>query len=163
MIGRIAPGWGPPGPFRIDPRLCMQAPPKPETQRLAGSLLGKPGGEGGAKLSMALAFALKFEEGEDPVEVTRGILARAGFASPEDLRDVVRPPRECMVCVPSRNVAPTARYGGEGADIPFLSAALVLGLCTATFYDPARPVLWTTASLTRRVRLFTLGGFYGNS
>jgi hypothetical protein len=38
--------------------------------------------------------------------------------------------------------------------------ALVLGLCTANLYDPERPVLWTQASLTRRLELFDPAGFY---
>ena len=38
--------------------------------------------------------------------------------------------------------------------------ALLLGLCTAWQYDPSRPVLWTRASLTRRVELYEPAGFY---
>ena len=41
-----------------------------------------------------------------------------------------------------------------------LEQALLLGLCTAYQYDPARPVLWTRASLTRRVELYEPAGFY---
>jgi hypothetical protein len=51
-------------------------------------------------------------------------------------------------------------------DVPLLVGersgrrALLLGLCTAYQYDPARPVLWTRASLTRRVELYEPAGFY---
>jgi hypothetical protein len=38
--------------------------------------------------------------------------------------------------------------------------ALMLGLCTAQIYDPARPVLWTQAALKRRLELFDPAGFY---
>jgi len=41
-----------------------------------------------------------------------------------------------------------------------LKQALMLGLCTAHLYDPARPVLWTAASLTRGLVLFEPEGFY---
>ena len=45
-------------------------------------------------------------------------------------------------------------------DDEVLRHALLLGLCTAFQFDPARPVLWTRASLTRRVELFEPAGFY---
>ena len=41
-----------------------------------------------------------------------------------------------------------------------LREALLLGLCTAWQYDPARPVIWTRASLTRHVELHDPAGFY---
>jgi hypothetical protein len=41
-----------------------------------------------------------------------------------------------------------------------LKQALMLGLCTAHVYDPARPVLWTAASLSRGLDLFEPQGFY---
>jgi hypothetical protein len=37
---------------------------------------------------------------------------------------------------------------------------LLLGLCTPFQYDPARPVLWTRASLLRRVELYQPAEFY---
>jgi hypothetical protein len=49
----------------------------------------------------------------------------------------------------------------EGAsDDAVLEQALLLGLCTAFQYDPARPVLWTRASLTRCVEMHDAAGFY---
>ena len=36
----------------------------------------------------------------------------------------------------------------------------MLGLCTTQVFDPDRPVLWTTTSLTRFVELFDPRGFY---
>ena len=41
-----------------------------------------------------------------------------------------------------------------------LRQALMLGLCTAQMYDPARPVMWTETSLTRAVELYDSGSFY---
>ena len=60
-------------------------------------------------------------------------------------------------------VVPNARWGvrvGHATDESILEQALLLGLCTAFQYDPARPVLWTRASLTRRVELYEPRGFY---
>ena len=51
---------------------------------------------------------------------------------------------------------------GREADDSILEQALLLGLCTAFQYDPARPVLWTRASLTRRVELYEPAGFYAS-
>ena len=41
-----------------------------------------------------------------------------------------------------------------------LRNALLLGLCSAWQYDPARPVIWTRASLDRSVELYAPGRFY---
>jgi hypothetical protein len=41
-----------------------------------------------------------------------------------------------------------------------LRQAFLLGLCTSVRFDPARPVLWTQASLTRRLELFDVTEFY---
>jgi len=48
----------------------------------------------------------------------------------------------------------------RATDDAILGQALLLGLCTTFQYDPARPVLWTRASLTRRVELYEPAGFY---
>ena len=47
-----------------------------------------------------------------------------------------------------------------GPEREILEQALLLGLCTAQLFDPARPVLWTQASLTRGLELFDPAGFY---
>jgi hypothetical protein len=41
-----------------------------------------------------------------------------------------------------------------------LRDALILGLATASIYDPARSLLWTNASLTRRLELYDPRNFY---
>jgi hypothetical protein len=41
-----------------------------------------------------------------------------------------------------------------------LEQALVLGLSTKSLFDPTRPVIWTRASLTRRLNLYEVEGFY---
>ena len=48
----------------------------------------------------------------------------------------------------------------SASDDAVLEQALLLGLCTAFQYDPARSVLWTRASLTRCVEMHDAAGFY---
>jgi hypothetical protein len=95
----------------------------------------------------------------DPVEVVTRLLAEEGFGTPEDLRDEFDIPGGRLLA------RPFPGYGGlvhtsYDARRDVLWNALVLGLCTAQVYDPARPVLWTEASLTRRLELFDPAGFY---
>ncbi len=154
-----------PGDIVAGPWLCNMGSPRTRraSERIVGSLLGEPGRGGGAKLSNVMTIGLKFEDGADPVKATYEILHSAGLGSPEDLRCFTSVPEEPMVCVPSDRIVPTAHDKRLDKDFPFLTTALILGLCTATFYDPARPVIWTQTSLTRKVRLFSLGGFYATS
>ena len=149
----------------IGPRLCNMGSPgtRRESERIIGALLGEPGRGGGAKLSSVMTVALKFEDGSDPVEATYEILQRAGLDSPEDLRCYTAVPEGPMICIPSDRVVPTVHDKRLKKDFPFLTSALILGLCTATFYDPARPVIWTQTSLTRKIRLFSPGGYYASA
>lgn len=134
-----------------------------ETQRFSGSLLGQAVTDGGAKLSPAMSIGLHFDLEEDPVQATYAILERAGLTTAEELRKLVSFPLQSMICVPATMVIPISRSNELLIDLPFLSSAFILGLCTATFYDPLRPVIWTHASLTRTVRLYNLGGFYATA
>ena len=95
----------------------------------------------------------------DPVEVLAEILAGEGYASPEDLRGELEIPDHALIVRPytERAGIVDARYDAR-RDV--LWNALVLGLCTAQVYDPSRPVLWTQASLRRRLELFDPAGFY---
>ena len=149
----------------IGPWLCNMGSPstRRESERIIGSLLGESGKGGGAKLSNVMTVALKFEDGSDPVSSTYEILRRAGLGSPEDLRCYAVVPEGPMICVQSDRVVPTEHDKRLKKDFPFLTSALILGLCTATFYDPSRPVIWTQTSLTRKIRLFSLGGFYASA
>ncbi|PKN19294.1 MAG: hypothetical protein CVU71_07230 [Deltaproteobacteria bacterium HGW-Deltaproteobacteria-6] len=149
----------------IVPWLCNMGSPmtRRESERIIGSLLGEHGRGGGAKLSNVMTVGLKFEAGSDPVTATYEILQRAGLYSPEDLRCYTSVPEGPMICVLSDKVIPTAPDKRREKDFLFLTSALILGLCTATFYDPARPVIWTQTSLTRKIRLFSPGGFYASA
>jgi len=95
----------------------------------------------------------------DPVEFLAGILAEEGYGSPEDLRGELEIPGHALIARPYPESAGVV-HASYDARRDILWNALVLGLCTARVYDPARPVLWTQASLTRRLELFDPAGFY---
>mgnify|MGYP001040956638 CR=1 FL=1 len=95
----------------------------------------------------------------EPLDVVLGALARAGLDDAELLRERYAAPVMPLLA----RVVPNARWGvqvARASDDSVLEQALLLGLCTAYQYDPARPVLWTRASLTRRVELYEPAGFY---
>lgn len=95
----------------------------------------------------------------DPVDSLTQILAEEGYGSPEDLRDEFEIPVGRLVARPF-----TDGYGvldvHYAARRDLLWQGLMLGLCSAQLFDPARPVLWTQASLQRRLELFDPAGFY---
>jgi hypothetical protein len=97
--------------------------------------------------------------GRDPLQAVLESLARVGLDDAEALRERFEAPSEPLLA----RVVPNARFGvhvGTSSDESILRQALLLGLCTAFQYDPSRPVLWTRASLTRRVELYSPGEFY---
>lgn len=103
------------------------------------------------------ALALSFG-GREPVPTIYELLRGMGFREPEELRLSFGPglsPKACRI-VPE--LAPLEVGTANGFDV--LRQAFLLGLCTAVAFDPARPLLWTEASLTRRLELYDLGGFY---
>ncbi len=95
----------------------------------------------------------------DPLQAVLESLARVGLDDAEQLRErFPAPPAPLLV-----RAVPDARWGvkvAQGTDASILQQALLLGLCTAWQYDPQRPVLWTRASLTRRVELYEPARFY---
>ena len=86
------------------------------------------------------------------------LLKQCGFADEREARAAIALPIEACLCrtdlVPQRVPVDTL----SPADA--LYQALILGLSTPWLYDPARPVLWTRASLTRQLELFDGRGFY---
>jgi len=94
-----------------------------------------------------------------PVEFVLTRLKREGLRDPEELRKRYFLPQGKLFCGPWTGVAePLVVYDASSYDV--LEQALMLGLCTAQIFDPGRPVIWTDASLTRRVELFDPGSFY---
>jgi hypothetical protein len=97
--------------------------------------------------------------GREPLDAVLESLARSGLDDAELLRARHAAPATPLLV----RVVPDARWGvqvARASDDAVLEQALLLGLCTAYQYDPARPVLWTRASLTRRVELYEPAGFY---
>ncbi len=124
-------------------------------ERIYSSVLGDDNGP--IRCPRTLRVAIDFGK-RQPLECARRWLRKAGFADEQEARTVLDLPTEPCICEvdplprPERASALTALEG--------LRLTLVLGLCTPWLYDPGRPVLWTSASLTRRLVLYDGGGFY---
>ena len=126
------------------------------TERVCASLLRDEAAQ--IRLPRVIRAGLHFGERE-PLDAVLEALARAGLDDAELLRGQYAAPAAPLLV----RVVPDARWGvrvARASDDSILEQALLLGLCTAYQYDPARPVLWTRASLTRRVELYEPAGFY---
>jgi hypothetical protein len=126
------------------------------TERVVASVLREA--RGPIQLPRVIRAGLHFASG-DPVDVVLQSLARIGLDDAEQLRDRFSAPERPLLL----RVVPGARWGvhvDKENDESILRQALLLGLCTAYQYDPARPVIWTRASLARRVELYEPAGFY---
>jgi hypothetical protein len=152
---------GLPGLWLPDRMECNMGGPRSRRrrERLESSLLGER--QGVIRCPRVLRLGLEFQ-GVDPVSRMERLLAERGLTDPEELRSLFSIPSGCRVCrpdahLPRLDVVP----GSPSAERDeALRQGLLLGLCTAVLYDPARPVLWTTASLTRAVELYEIEGFY---
>jgi hypothetical protein len=127
------------------------------TQTMSSSILGKDGGF--VRCPRIIRLGLTFAPSSDPLDLLEQLLSEEGFGSPEDLRDNFAIPSERLICRPCSD--PSGRIDvSKSAARLVLEQALLLGLCTAQIYDPLRPVLWTTSSVTRALELFDPSGFY---
>jgi hypothetical protein len=97
---------------------------------------------------------------EDPVPFVRRLLDRLGYASPEAAKAALLPRTERCICCPLSATYRTRVRNTRPETV--LEKALVLGLSTPSVFDPARPVVWTRASLTRRLALYDFRGFYND-
>jgi len=110
------------------------------------------------RLPQVIRAGLHFGD-RDPLQAVLESLARTGLDDAELLRERFKAPATPLLA----RTVPDARWGvqvARGTDESILQQALLLGLCSAWQYDPSRPVLWTRASLTRRVELYEPAGFY---
>jgi hypothetical protein len=127
------------------------------TERVRTTLLGR--GDKVIRCPRVITLGLRFESGIDPVAQLETLLLMEGIGSPEDLRQRFQIPPDRLICRPF-----TDRERRISVADPdrrrVLDQALMLGLCTAHLYDPARPVLWTAARLSRGLVLFEPQGFY---
>ena len=125
------------------------------SERIQSTLLGLK--DGPILCPLNLCLALEFA-GQDPVASVRLLLARVGWPDPESLRGPFGQGLWPMVCRPNPRIAPLQVRTDDPVEV--LRTAFLLGLCTSVRFDPGRPVLWTRASLTRRLELFDLKEFY---
>jgi hypothetical protein len=123
-------------------------------ERITSSLLGKDDGEIRCPRIIRIGFDLK--SGEDPLERLNRLLLEEGYDRPEDLLKDIWIPDRRYVCRPS--TVPLCTL--DAAPDEVFRHALMLGLCTAHLFDPARPVIWTRSSLSRVLDLFDPQGFY---
>jgi len=142
----------------VEPALWMNSGgpmSRTRTERIRSSLLGRD--DGPVRCPRRLTLALDFGR-RDPRTVVTKLLAQRRLSDPEELRllyvDIPGP----MLCRADETVRPRVVSASEPDYV--LRDAFLLGLCTSVFYDPSRPVLWTNASLTRRLELFETTGFY---
>ena len=123
------------------------------------SVLGDTGTRGGWR--RLCRVGLVFPADVVPLEYVYALCLGQGYRSPEMLRSVVTTPPRMLTCRPARDDDALVDVA-TASPTAILAQAVVLGLCTATYYDPARPVVWTTTSVTRRLDLFAVGDFYGD-
>jgi len=157
VTSSCAPRW-PAGWSAGDPeRLANSGGPcsRQRTQRLVTTVLGQD--KGAVRCPRVLRVGLDFGR-RNPLKSVLDLLKQCGFANEGEARAAIALPIEPCLCRidPAPQPAPVATLSPTDA----LYHALVLGLSTPWVYDPARPVTWTTASLTRQLELFDGRGFY---
>jgi hypothetical protein len=139
-------------------RIANTGGPMSRTRRefISSTLLGNE--ERAIRCPRIVRLGIEFPNA-DPVDLLTQMLAEEGFASPEDLRDEFEIPGQRLIARPhTQNRGVVDIFYDARRDI--LWQALMLGLCSAQLYDPARPVLWTQTALKRRLELFDPAGFY---
>ena len=116
-------------------------------------------GDGVDHISCPRVRSVALDFGEvDPVPYVRDRLLGLGYGSPEAALCPLLPILQRCVCCVSNEIEPAPVDSLEPEVL--LEQALVLGLSTKSLFDPARPVIWTRASLTRRLNLYEIEGFY---
>jgi hypothetical protein len=131
-------------------------PSTPNCQQVLQASLLKSRGRRGAFIPGASAV-LRPPKDMTALEYAGTLLGKAGLHSPAATCDLLALPQgRWIVHVES---APAADFA-EDTD-PLLCAA-ILGLSSATFYSPDRPVVWTQDRLSRAITLHRLGNFYAD-
>ena len=139
------------GPFNT----CDQPPVHQRREHLRGTLLGLSSGP--VRCPCVRRVGLHFGA-RDPVATVWKLLEAEGFTDPEELRQAFPLPGGPLLCRIDARPAPRQARANRGRQA--LEDALWLGLATPWLLDPARPVLWTRASLTRCIEVFDMDGFY---
>jgi hypothetical protein len=124
-------------------------------EKIHSTFLGNQTG----RIRCPLVISLGLDFGTLPPIETIGQLMRAeGFKDPEEIKMEYLTLTGMQVCHPA--LYPTRLSVVAESPRNVLHQAVLLGLCTATYFDPTRPVLWTSTSLTRCLDLFDIRGFY---
>ena len=145
-------------PGALPPSLdCNSGGPRSRTrtQGIRSRLLGRP--DGHVRCPSLLRLGLDFRN-EDPLQSVERLLDESGFRHREAAQEVLLPDLPRRLCVQTPGIVPLRVHRADPLDV--LRQALMLGHCTAWLYDPARPLIWTRASLLRRVEIFDEEGFY---
>ncbi|MDA0339635.1 MAG: hypothetical protein O2910_07325 [Proteobacteria bacterium] len=129
---------------------------KQNTQHILSSLLGDTGGL--VRCPTVVQVGIQFLRSA-PILSVEGLLSEVGCRSPQELRDILDIPNSRLMARPAPE---TFRPCNAASDMPeiVLRHALILGLSSAQLFDPSRPIIWTEASLTRRLELYSPLGFY---
>jgi hypothetical protein len=142
----------------IEPVLdCNSGGPRSRSRilHLQSTVLGSDSGP--ISCPKVRTVALNFGD-EDPVARIWRLLEELGYPSPEAAQEAFLESARVCVCISPDRVSPTTVETTRPEIV--LEKALVLGLSTPSLFDPARPVIWTRASLTRRLALYDIRGFY---
>ena len=136
---------------------CNSGSPRGRSRTLAlqSTILG----DGVDHISCPRVRSVALDFGEvDPVAYVRDRLLGLGYGSPASALRSLLPILQGCVCCVSNEIEPAPVDSLEPEVL--LEQALVLGLSTKSHFDPFRPVIWTRASLTRRLNLYEIEGFY---
>ena len=154
MISRLVGGF--PSIEQLWP-FCNSGGPCSRTRRekLYSTVLGSA--KGHLRSPTVRRVGLLFED-HDPLATVYRLLELQGLTDPEELRREFVVPAGPLMC--RIDGAPAPRRVIDAEPRAVLEDALWLGLATPWLLDPARPVVWTRASLTRCLEIFEGEGFY---
>ena len=153
----LCPSFHHDGPYPSDLYYANSGGPRSRTriQVVQHTLLGNS--EGPIRCPRHLCLALDFGR-KDPVLTAQRLLKALRVTDLELLRSTFAPVPGPMVCLVNPDLHPLDVATAEPQEV--LRQAFLLGLCTVVGFDPGRPVLWTQASLSRRLELFDVSEFY---
>ena len=156
VVASLASGWFvPDGPGGREYFANMGGPcSRTRTERISSTVLDD--NPGPIRCPRVLRVAIDFGR-RSPVLCAQRWLDAAGFGDEEEARSVL--PLPVGPCICRIDPAPRPEVAATLTPLEGLRLALVLGLCTPYLYQPQRPVLWTEASLTRRLLLYDGEGF----
>lgn len=127
------------------------------SEHIASSILGER--DPFLRIPLVLQVGLDFGASSSVRDLMENLLGEVGCSNPDELRDLFDHPVGRLMARPAPEQFRPKDVHSEPTEV-VLREALILGLATASIYDPARPVLWTNASLTRRLELYDPRNFY---